>query len=126
MPNARHVLVVDDDQDIRDILELALGIEGYDVVLASDRNLALKSARESAPALVLLDYYMHGLEPALFISELRSLKIEAPIVLMTAAHDGKEKAKALGVDHLLPKPFDLDALVSILREYSGCTQSPST
>jgi DNA-binding response OmpR family regulator len=126
MPNARHVLVVDDDQDIRDILELALGIEGYDVVLASDRSLALKSVRKSAPAFVLLDYYMHGLDPSSFISELRNLKIAAPIILMTAAHDGKEKAESLGVDHLLPKPFDLDALLSLLREYSGCAQSPSS
>jgi two-component system, OmpR family, phosphate regulon response regulator PhoB len=120
MMNSRHVLVVDDDQDIRDILELALGIEGYGVVLASDRSLALNSVREKVPAFILLDYYMHGLDPAAFIAELRNLKIAAPIFLMTAAHDGKEKAQMLGVDHLLPKPFDLDALVSLLREHSGC------
>jgi len=114
------IVVVDDDPEIREVLELALGAEGYSVEVAKDRNSATEIILKTNPSVILLDYYMNGINADDFIADLRGRAIATPIILMTGAHDAADKAKELGLRYVLPKPFDLDALLDLVRTCEPC------
>ena len=112
------VLVVDDDEDIREVLTTCLGLEGYAVRVASDGLEALsRLADQPAPALVLLDLMMPRLDGAGFLA--RSAGPGWPagtrVVVMTAkvAVPGHVAGDAR-VTATLKKPLDLDALLGLL------------
>jgi len=111
------VLVVDDDLGILRLLEAFLKDEGYQVKTASNGLEALKRVQEECPQLILLDLGMPIMDGASFVAALRSGgHHNIPIVLMTAAADGKRQAQALRTNGCFNKPLDLDRLL-------GCIQS---
>jgi DNA-binding NtrC family response regulator len=114
----KSVLVVDDEPDICEAVELALKMEGYTVTAAHDRNEALKAIESGAPAVILLDYRMPGLNVEDFMLKLRERKIESPIVLMTAGRNPRDTANELGLTDFLSKPFDLSTLLDLVKKYS--------
>ena len=105
------ILVVDDDKGIRDLLQIALGDEGY-CVLVSAEGTALRLAPEQSPDLILLDLsraLAHG------HALIRTLRAEAatahsPLVGFSARHDGALLAEQMKLDDFLSKPFDLGDL----------------
>ena len=112
---ANTILVVDDDPDTREVLELAVSMEGYSVRLAEDTATALEILAACSPAMVFLDYYGIGEDTAKLVEHVRSANRATPIVLMTGAKDPARKARALGLKNFLPKPFDFDALRKLLH-----------
>jgi len=115
----RSVLVVDDECDIREAVELALSMEGFSVVGAPDRESALKLMESQTPYLILLDYRMPGLTAQEFIQIIRARNIDTPIVLMTAGKDPSDQARELGVAGYLQKPFELNDLLNVVRQYTA-------
>jgi CheY-like chemotaxis protein len=117
----RHVLVVDDDPIIRDMMVDILSFEDYAVCTARNGNEALEVLRGSQDYLVFLDLMMPGLSGEGVCEILHAdatLRDRHVIVLMSA----KEKAAeglALEVDALLPKPFSLDEVLEVLEPYKG-------
>ena len=111
-----NILVIDDEIDICEVLELALSLEGYGVQAAHNRESALRLAQEAAPEIILLDYRMPDLDARDFVAQLKAQNIQAPVVLMTGANDAADKAKELGFEHVLCKPFDLEAMLSLIRK----------
>lgn len=118
------VLVVDDDQFIRDCVRLALEEEGYEVVVvphgqaALDYLEGLRRAGQPQPALILLDMRMPVMDGWEFARRYRELPVDqAPIVLVTAAADAVGCAAQVGADGVLAKPFDLDELVALVQRY---------
>ena len=113
------VLVVDDDEPIREFLVDILQSEGYRVLAASDGQQALALALRERPAVVLADVMM----PVMTGTELcRRLKGEHPeyagrVVLMSAAV--RSLADAAGADAFLPRPFDLEHLLALVAEHAG-------
>ena len=117
---SRLVLVVDDDPDIRHILTDLLGDEGYDVVTASDGQVALERAKEHRPAVILLDYQMPRWDGPQFAAAYRQLpEPHAPIVLVTAAASARERAAEIGADAYIGKPFDLRTLYEVVERYAA-------
>jgi DNA-binding response OmpR family regulator len=107
-----HILLVDDDTDVRVCLRMILEDEGYDVDEAVDGPSALEQLRRQAPALLMLDYRMPGMSASELLERARSEGlVRAPVLLMTAAEDSTDIASRARADGLLRKPFQLDELL---------------
>jgi CheY-like chemotaxis protein len=113
------VLVVDDDPDVRSLLEMCLGLEGFDVLTASNGRHALLTLNETHPALILLDLMMPVMDGVEFRRQQRAeprLR-DIPVVCLSARHDARQTAIALGFAGFLSKPFDLDTVVAAVRQH---------
>jgi len=112
-----RILVVDDERPVRDALERALRLEGYEVETATDGQEALFSiARRGVDAIVLdvLMPTMDGLETA---RRLRRQGNSTPILMLTARHEVSDRVAGLdaGADDYVVKPFALEELLARLR-----------
>jgi two-component system response regulator MprA len=115
----QRVLVADDDPVIREAVAEILEIEGYRVRTAADGVEALRLLRQEPPALLILDMRMPGLNGWEVAAEMRSLAIDIPILVMTAARDARAWAAEVAASAYLAKPFDLQALVDAVERLSG-------
>ena len=113
MPNTTlsRILYVEDDDDIREIAQLALEIVGgFNVLLCASGEQALRQASAFAPQLILLDVMMPGMDGPSTLLALRqhSQLAHIPIAFMTAKIQPHEIAayKALGALDVIAKPFD--------------------
>lgn len=112
-----YILVIDDDQEIRELLEIALSEEGYDVGTAASISGALNHIEERHPDLILLDLWLQGESGETFIEAYRALPdATAPLVLLSAAPDLDQGAARSDVDRYLAKPFELDDLLDIVAK----------
>jgi two-component system alkaline phosphatase synthesis response regulator PhoP len=118
----RHsILVVEDEQTIRELLAELLSIEGYDVVSASNGLEAIRLAARKSPHLVILDASMPEMDGLETTWELRSQEETCgiPIIMVTAFDETRTEALHAGVDDFVTKPFkvaDLMARVKALLE----------
>jgi DNA-binding response OmpR family regulator len=112
------ILVIDDDADLRDLVRLVAEPTNVDVVEAATcaEGISKLRANRERVRLVLLDYFMPGIEPACCARELCSLASSTVIVLCTAAADPAARAAEVGLSRWLAKPFDVDALETLVRE----------
>lgn len=114
-----RLIVVDDDGAIRDILEMVLSAEGYEVITASDGSAALETVRLSPPDLILLDIKMPVMSGLEFAKAYRAGPgPHAPIVVLTAAQDAEGRALEIGAEGYLPKPFELDDLLLLIERHT--------
>jgi two-component system, chemotaxis family, chemotaxis protein CheY len=110
-----YVLVVEDDDEIRDFVALLLEGEGYAVRTARNGAEALDVVRDNAPRLILLDMRMPVMDGWGFARAYRTQPgPHAPILVMTAARDAAQRAHEIQADAYLAKPFDLDDLMSLV------------
>lgn len=122
--NAPHVLVVDDDRRIRDLLAQFLSENGFRVTTAENAAEARNALRGIAFDLMVLDVMMPGESGFSFAQSLRS-ECETPILMLTARAEPDHRIKGLeiGVDDYLTKPFEprelLLRLNNILRRQRG-------
>ncbi|HKO24275.1 MAG TPA: response regulator [Chloroflexota bacterium] len=119
MHTAPQVLVVDDDEGIREFVAMALSSAGYDVMSAPDGAAALDLLATSQPDVILLDMLMpkvDGWEFARLYEQWPGA--HAPIIVLTAARDAQARAAEIKADAWLAKPFHLDALFACLEQYA--------
>ena len=111
------VLVTDDDRAVREALERALNLAGYEVELASDGDTALAAIDRRTPDAVVLDIMMPGLDGLDVTRRLRRGGNRVPILLLTARDAVGDRVEGLdaGADDYLPKPFALEELLARLR-----------
>src|SRR5579883_2982382 len=112
-----RILVVDDDQAVRDSLRRSLAFNGYDVEVASDGLAALESIARSRPDAAILDVMMPRLDGLETCRRLRSAGEDLPILVLTARDAVSDRVSGLdaGADDYLPKPFALEELLARLR-----------
>jgi DNA-binding response OmpR family regulator len=114
-----RVLVVDDDDVIRQLICLNLELEGFEVYQAADGLDALDKVREVNPAVVTLDIMMPKLDGWDAAARLRSdpATSHVRVVLLSARAQEADlkRGSRLGVDFYLTKPFDPDELVAVVR-----------
>ncbi|MDX1659506.1 MAG: response regulator transcription factor [Nitriliruptorales bacterium] len=112
-----HVLVVDDDRAVRESLDRALRLHGYDVSLAEHGLDALQAVEEGAPDAIVLDVMMPGLDGFAVTRRLRQDGDDTPILMLTARDAVEDRVEGLevGADDYLVKPFALEELVARLR-----------
>lgn len=107
----RRILIVDDEDDIREIAQLSLEISGrWEVVAAACGSEALCVAAETRPAAILLDVMMPGLDGPTTLGRLRQNPVTAdiPVIFLTAKAQSGERRQLLdlGARGVIAKPFD--------------------
>jgi CheY-like chemotaxis protein len=120
----KHILLVDDDEMIREVAQLALGlVGGWQVTTASSGEEGLAVAGTISPDAILLDVMMPGLDGPSTFGRLQNDPVTRaiPVVLLTAKVQPAERRRwlELGVAGVLAKPFDPMTLSSQLAELLG-------
>ncbi|MCL5961730.1 MAG: response regulator [Chloroflexi bacterium] len=114
----KSVMVVEDDLDLLDLIAVILTEEGYRVVPATDGRDALAKVAKEMPALILLDVWMPVMDGPEFLARFRRMYDHAtPIVLLTAAEEGRIADAEIQAEGHLSKPFDLDELLRCVAVY---------
>jgi len=124
-----HVLVVEDETDVRDLLILHLKREGYEVTAFEDSEKALAACARQSFDLFILDWMLPGMSGLDLCKALRTnLGMKAPILMLTARADTMDKVLGLeiGADDYLTKPFEVREFVArvraLLRRNQGTVQ----
>lgn len=112
-----HVLIVDDEPDMLMLLRLLLEGEGLRTSLAGDGATALQRIREERPDLIVLDVMMPVLDGWGVLENVRLSPDPPRVILLTAKSTERdhERARRLGADAYVHKPFDPDKLVEIVH-----------
>ena len=113
-----HVLVVDDDRGIRELVGAYLEKQGLRVTLAANGREMRNALMHATPDLILLDIMMPGEDGLTLCRELRAGKHRAiPIVMLTARDDETDRVVGLelGADDYVPKPFAVRELLARIR-----------
>lgn len=111
-----RIVVAEGDGDIRGVLAQALRLVGYDVEATANGREAREAIAREVPRLLLLDWRL-PLDGREVIAEIRRRGLAVPIVLMTTEGDAEARARELGVDGFLVKPFALDAVLALAERY---------
>ena len=109
-----RLLLVDDEDNLRSMLEAALRYEGFDVHAAASGRDALDVVEDQSPDLIVLDVMMPDLDGFEVCRRLRNDGVKTPVLFLTArdATEDKVRGLTLGGDDYLVKPFSLDELVA--------------
>ena len=123
-----HVLVIDDEEDVRRVIDLILKNAGHNAVLAIDGQDALRQFKRQHFDLVICDLFMPNKEGIATLRELRRLDPSVPVIMMSggmpssrgvAEVDYLAMAEALGATRTIEKPFKYSKLVRLVRECLG-------
>jgi DNA-binding response OmpR family regulator len=113
-----RILVVDDDRDIRDMIEIVLASDGYEVSTAPDGAAALEALEQSRPDLILLDLRMPVLDGVSFLRRYREQPgPHVPVIVLTAAQDVAARGTEIRADGYLDKPFQIGDLLALIGRH---------
>ncbi|HEX9700388.1 MAG TPA: response regulator transcription factor [Acidobacteriota bacterium] len=126
----RRVLVIEDDPDIREILEYNLTNEGFDLVSATDGERGLRAAAANKPDLILLDLMLPGIPGLEVCRRLRAGRglQDVPIIMVTAKGEEADVVAGLelGADDYITKPFRVRELVARVNAVMRRLETPPT
>ncbi|MCC6536463.1 MAG: sigma-54-dependent Fis family transcriptional regulator [Bryobacterales bacterium] len=111
-----RILVVEDEDRLRRVIELQLRSAGYEVELAATAELAMNAAANAD--LILTDLRLPHMDGLTFLTELRRKQVLAPVVIMTAFSSVETAVEAMkaGAQDFLPKPFSMDHLMTVVAK----------
>jgi CheY-like chemotaxis protein len=111
----KNILVIDDNEDIRNLIKAVLSNYGFNVTEAGNGQIGVKMLRDQNPDLVVCDINMPGMDGYETLGAVRESSTTAPIpfILMTGlvSRDGFRRGMASGADDYLVKPFTTDELI---------------
>jgi CheY-like chemotaxis protein len=120
---AQRVLVVDDDDVIRQLITVNLELEGFEVVTATDGQDALDKVKDADVSVVTLDVMMPRVDGWEAAARLRSdpetAHIKVVLLSARAQEADLQRGEKIGVDAYLTKPFDPDELIDIVRRLAA-------
>jgi two-component system response regulator VicR/two-component system response regulator RegX3 len=111
-----HVLLVDDEQVLRDCLSYALVKEGYQVTTAADGETALKVFHKQKPDVIILDLMLPGIDGMELCWRIRQVS-HIPILMLTAKDQAFHKVWGLesGADDYITKPFNTREIIARIK-----------
>ena len=111
------ILVIDDEQGIRELLDALLRRKGYDVVLAESGRKGLELFRRERPDVLVLDLKMPEMDGLTVLRQIRSLDPRMPVIILTGAGtaEAEQQVRALGVTEYVEKEFSLHLLGDALK-----------
>jgi DNA-binding response OmpR family regulator len=118
----KRILVVDDDQMICDFMAEVLSDEGWNVTTARNGAEALTKMRATAQDVVILDLMMPVLDGWSVLAERQadaSLRAVPVFAMSAGGTSGMDRARAMGADGCMPKPFDIDTVLALLESLPG-------
>ena len=118
-----RVLVVEDDDDIRRLIEQELGEAGYDVIPALDGKHALRLVRTARPKVLLVDLGLPLMSGDEFVRRWRESghAEDATVVIVSGRENALEVATSLGIRRVIPKPFRIEDLVATVAQCASTT-----
>jgi DNA-binding response OmpR family regulator len=123
-----RVLVVDDDEVIRQLIAVNLQLEGFDVETAVDGQDCLDKVTTIDPDVITLDVMMPRLDGWVTAMELRknpdTSHVKVVLITARAQDDDRNRGQQIGVDAYLTKPFDPAEMIRIVRELAGAPPGP--
>ena len=116
MSEKQRILLVDDDPNISHLVRLYLEKEGFDVTESARGDEALEAFKREAPALVLLDVMLPGMDGLQVLKEIRKTS-KVPVIMLTARDETFDKVLGLelGADDYVTKPFETKELVARVK-----------
>jgi CheY-like chemotaxis protein len=121
------VLVVDDDEVIRQLIAVNLTLEGFDVVTAVDGKDCLERVVDLRPDVITLDVMMPRLDGWVTATQLRrnpdTADIKVVLITARAQEDDRDRGEHIGVDAYLTKPFDPAEMIRVIRALAGAPAS---
>ncbi|WP_067451169.1 response regulator transcription factor [Actinomadura macra] len=126
MGESRRVLVVDDEANIRDLIEVALRFHGFTTATTGTGEGALREAADTRPDLILLDVMLPDLDGFEVCRRLRAGGDQVPVIFLTARDTPSDTVTGLtlGGDDYVTKPFSIEALVARVRAVLRRTATP--
>ncbi|HUD77740.1 MAG TPA: response regulator [Streptosporangiaceae bacterium] len=122
-----RVLVVDDDEVIRQLIAVNLTLEGFEVVTAVDGRDCIDKVEEVEPDVITLDVMMPRLDGWVTATQLRrnpaTAGIKVVLITARAQEDDRDRGRQIGVDAYLTKPFDPAEMIRVIRELAGAPSS---
>jgi two-component system response regulator PilR (NtrC family) len=122
---APRILVIDDEPDIRDLMDMLLSSAGYEVSTAEDGAVAVERTERDAFDLAVTDLRMPGMSGIDTLVALKRIDPDLPVIVVSGylSDESAQRACAEGAAHVLCKPIDVDALLHIvgvaLRDHRG-------
>jgi DNA-binding response OmpR family regulator len=117
------ILIVDDDQDTRQLLKIRLASQGYETAFAADAVTAIAAAREERPDLILLDMGLPGGDGVVVMERLKIFPALAhiPVVVVSAREPSSTETRATdaGAQAYIQKPIDNEELLAAIRAALG-------
>jgi two-component system, OmpR family, response regulator VicR len=110
-----RILVVDDENTIRKVVERHFVPKGYEIFTANDGREALEKIRQVDPHVVLLDITMPNMDGLEVLQNLRKIHATVPVIVLTAYDDLSEQTRALGAVDYVTKPFEFSYLEERVR-----------
>jgi DNA-binding response OmpR family regulator len=116
-PKLQTILLIDDDENLRDTVSLALEREGYRTVQAAEGKAGFEQALLLRPDLLLVDLRLPGMSGVEICKQLRGAEVATPIIVLSAVGDEIDKVLLLeiGADDYVVKPFGARELVARIR-----------
>ncbi len=120
-----HILIVDDDNDMVELLEYNLSAAGYDALGFLNTKHVRKVLVEEKIDLILMDRNLPDIEGSYYIEMLRSKNINTPVIFLSAKDSQEDIKDAFlrGADDYVTKPFDMEELIlrikAVLRRYNS-------
>ena len=117
-----RILVVDDDASIRLLCRVNLELDGHEVLEADSLDKARAALAAEDVAVVLLDVHLYGQRSDPLIAECHALQPPIPVVVVTGSADVMLERLG-GADAVLPKPFELEELLTTVRDLAEPTRT---
>jgi two-component system chemotaxis response regulator CheY len=123
---AGYILVVDDDESMRDLLRLHLSAAGYDVEVAEDAIAAGYRVLRRQPELIISDVNMPHMDGFEFIAALKADPTlqPIPVIFLTSVEEGHDRGKALGAVGFVTKPVMADKLLRLVARHVPGGRTP--
>ena len=122
------IMIVEDETDLREMLNLMIRKEGFEALTAEDGDDFLSKIDDFQPDLVTLDVMMPGLTTREILDKLKEKKTKPKIILLTVvrySEEEKQKLYKMGIVDYVTKPFDLDDLIFKIHKHLGKGKSES-
>jgi len=118
-----RILVVDDDDQMRGLLQALLADEGYEIITASNGKDALKAMEDEKPDLVFLDIEMPEMNGLGVLNEMQQRSLHIPVIVITghSTMDNAIQAIRSGAREFITKPLDLNKIRALAKRYLNKT-----
>jgi len=119
MANKKTIMVVDDEEDIRNSVKTILEREGYNIVTAVCGDDCLKKMPKQKVDLILMDIMMPGTPTKEVVGKIKNTKIAFLSVVRTTEAEREELLKSKNIVDFIQKPFDIDELIKRVKKIVG-------